>query len=981
MDNNHLPTCPDRETLGNILIDGSDVAETLKCHIDLCRDCQSTLEELSNLQSLDPLRHHARRGTDFSHGLEPAKTADDLGSIGKLAIESLIGRGGMGDVFRGRDEKLGRIVAVKILARGSSPQSEARFVREAHALARLDHPNIVPVYSTGRLADGRPWLSMPFVDGKSLKERIENQELDARIAATIVQKVCDALAAAHESGLLHRDIKPANILLDLKSDSPRLADFGLARTIDGETLTRADVLCGTPEYMSPEQVIDTTAFDQRSDVYSLGITLYESLTGTPPFRGQPVQVLEQHRRSEPIPPGTLRPSVPLDLQNVCLMAIAKEPERRYQTAREFSADLQRFLTGRPVRARETTSLERLWLWCKRNPAVAGLSATSVVLLVLLATGSSIAAWRLNQANKQLALEKQNVEAAEKMAVNDRNAAIDSLHNLVGSVYRDLTDDAASIRTREHVANAAIQGLKSLTELKGDRPTDKSFFQAHLHLADLSSLKGDLSNAQSNYELAIDNATQMVNHDPDNALATLALATAVGKFATHLFRQADARAVATTDRSIDLLDSLIAKNVNSPEVRTTWLLMQGQRLELIRRKEPSNADAVIQPGKEILAERDSSSTLPENDSKLIHALARINFIVARSLLESNHAVDSLRYFDESRKLLHQVLAHTPNNVQVLAESAVLDRGLGMAAGAQGKLAKATRLFESALATQVRLSDADTDDLAQKVQVANTRSILAMAYHYAGDFDRAIEQINQTISEYQAVVASNPGDQSTQSLIVDQRFKLAELQMLSDRWGDARQTIASAASELAGLNDSQQLEAIVATHRKRLSLSEEVLSKLEGDTPATNTAKGDWYALYWIGRRDAFHATSFNLSDSARDLATAINPEFAGDTFQELFDFIYKLDGVVPDSSLIRTMHEARVFGILASRLPDSQLAEKEQLAEQALQRCLSAIKKIATAMPDAFADIVLNDSDLIPIRKTEEFAAFWGEIKVVSDGLE
>lgn len=973
MDFNPTSACPDRETLASILIDDSNVAQNLKYHIDLCRACQSKLDELSNLESLEPLRPYARQGTDFSHGLDPPRSAGDLGAIGELAIESVIGRGGMGDVFRGRDRKLGRIVAIKILGRGSSQQSETRFLREAQALARLDHPNIVPVYSTGRLADGRPWLSMPFVDGKSLNEKIENEELDVVSAATIVQKVCEGLAAAHESGLLHRDVKPANILLDSKSGAPRLADFGLARSIDGETLTRADVVCGTPEYMSPEQITDTRAFDQRSDIYSLGITLYECLTGTPPFRGQPIQVLEQHRHSEPIPPRTLRPSVPVDLQNICLMAIAREPQRRYQSADEFSEDLQRFLSGQPVRARETTSIGRLWLWCKRNPVVAGLSATSAALLILLATGSSIAAWRLNQANNMLALEKQNVETAEQMAVNDRNAAVVSLNNLVESVYRDLTNDAASIKTREHVATAAIQGLKSLTEVKGDRPADKSFFQAHLHLADLSSLKGDLSNAQANYELAIDSATHILNHDPDNATATVDLAIAVGKFATHLFRYGDERADETTDRSIDMLESLIAKNGDSSEARTTWLLMQGQKLELIRRKAPLNADAVIQPGKEILAVHEASSSLPENDSATIHALSKINFIVARALLESRRIVESQRYFDESRKLLDQVLLHTPNNVQILAESAVLDRGLGMAAGAQGRLAEATQLFESALGTQIRLADADNENLAQKVQVANTRSILAMAYHYVGDFDRAIEQNNQTISEYQSIVASNPGDHSTQLLIVGQRFKLAELQMLSNRWEDARQTITSAASELVILNDNQQLEGVIATYHKMLSLSEEVLSKLEGDIPATNTSTGDCYALFWIGRRDALHATSFGLSDSARDLATAINPEFAGDTFQELFDFVCNLEGVDPDSSLIRSMHEARVFGILATRFLCSQLAEKKQLAELALQRCFSAIEKIANAMPDAVADIVLNDSDLIFVRSTEEFEAFWNRI--------
>jgi hypothetical protein len=270
-------------------------------------------------------------------------------------------------------------------------------------------------------------------------------------------------------------------------------------------------------------------------------------------------------------------------------------------------------------------------------------------------------------------------------------------------------------------------------------------------------------------------------------------------------------------------------------------------------------------------------------------------------------------------------------------------------------------------------AEADDLAQQIQVAANRSILAMAYHYSGDFDRAIELNYKTISEYQSIVKANPGDHSTQSLIVGQRFKLAELQMLSDRWGDARQTITRLASELSELEGNQQLEGFVATFRTMLNLSEEILSKLEGATPATDTQTGDCMALLWVARRDAGNSNSFILSDPAQNSIRSISPEFSGSTFQELFDFLYQLDDIDPSRSLIRPIFEARVFGILAARFLASELSNNRQLADQSLQRCLKAIEQVSAAMPDALVDIVLNDPDLIPIRETEEFATFWHRV--------
>ena len=341
--------CPSRNQLITYLSETEVAEETIVRHVESCRLCQACLDRLTDSAELAFYHQQKRARQDANRHLGPPNRDGDLGSLDGLAIEKQIGSGGMGVVFRGRDEKLGRLVAIKILTRHGSGESAARFEREFRTAAKLEHEHLVGVYSASRTADGIPYIVMPLVEGESLADRIvARQSLPNRDAAELVRQIALGLFAAHSAGVIHRDVKPANILIGQKDHRARLTDFGLVRGNDDATLTAMDILAGTPAYMSPEQIADSRSCDARSDIYSLGITLYECLTGTTPFRGQPIQVLEQHRNVEPISPSRLNPNIPLDLANICLMAIAKEPARRYQNCWLFAEDLQRFLDGRPV---------------------------------------------------------------------------------------------------------------------------------------------------------------------------------------------------------------------------------------------------------------------------------------------------------------------------------------------------------------------------------------------------------------------------------------------------------------------------------------------------------------------------------------------------------------------------------------------------------------------------------------------------------
>jgi predicted Ser/Thr protein kinase len=271
--------------------------------------------------------------------------------LDRYEVGRLLGAGGMAEVFEGRDRLLARRVAIKVLQAQfvRDPSFLIRFKREAQAAASLSHPNIVAVYDTGS-EDGTHFIVMEFVDGRTLKEviRAEGRIYPER-AAEICADVCGALVAAHARGLIHRDIKPGNVMLT-PDGKVKVMDFGIARATTSETITQTAAVVGTAQYISPEQAQGQTV-DYRSDLYSLGCCLYEMLTGTVPFTGAtPVAIAYRHVREDPTPPRQLNPDVPAPLEAICLKAMAKLPDNRYQTAAEFQDDLERFRTGRPVLA-------------------------------------------------------------------------------------------------------------------------------------------------------------------------------------------------------------------------------------------------------------------------------------------------------------------------------------------------------------------------------------------------------------------------------------------------------------------------------------------------------------------------------------------------------------------------------------------------------------------------------------------------------
>jgi serine/threonine-protein kinase len=379
---------PDESRIVQLL---QEILESNSPPEEICSNCPELLPEVQ--ERLQKCRRAEAKIHAMFPSAEPAieiaaklrlGAGDQSPEIPGYLIEAVLGRGGMGVVYKARHLKLRRTVALKMMLAGpfAGKDERSRFMREAEAVAALRHEHIVQVYDVGDL-DGCPYFTMEYIEGGTLAEKLAGIPQAAKRAADLVVKLAGAVQVAHRAGILHRDLKPGNVLLTADG-TPKIADFGLARRLDSEeSQTISGTRMGTPSYMAPEQVTGSrVSLGPAVDVYALGAILYETLTGRPPFHGETArdterQVLEQ----EPVPPSRLNPRIPRDLETICLKCLHKDHSRRYATAADVSADLDRFASGKSIVARPVGTIERVVKWARRRPAVASLIATALLVII------------------------------------------------------------------------------------------------------------------------------------------------------------------------------------------------------------------------------------------------------------------------------------------------------------------------------------------------------------------------------------------------------------------------------------------------------------------------------------------------------------------------------------------------------------------------------------------------------------------------
>ncbi len=377
-------------------------------HLANCGNCRARIDALlKRLNEMNPNPGHRNERADstedsavISSHFQPVYprfrelVAGEF--IGRFEISKVQGKGGTSIVYECMDRSLRRRVAVKVLNRNAFDDTNlARLEREAQSLARLDHPGIVRAYEIHPLHDP-PFIVLEMVGGGTAHDLLKNGPLPHRDAARLIADVAEALHHAHEQGILHRDIKPSNLLIDesLRIDSeadsslPRLkiSDFGLARPIkERSELTTTGAIVGTPAYMSPEQTLgQEAAIGAASDIYSLGVVLYEFLIGHPPLMAESaMRTLQRIQEEEPLPPRSILWSIPVDLETICLKCLRKKPEDRYRSALDLADDLRRHLDGLPIVARPVGHLEKAGRWIKRHRSLSAALAASTILAIAL----------------------------------------------------------------------------------------------------------------------------------------------------------------------------------------------------------------------------------------------------------------------------------------------------------------------------------------------------------------------------------------------------------------------------------------------------------------------------------------------------------------------------------------------------------------------------------------------------------------------
>lgn len=414
-----------------------------------------------------------------------AKNSPEVGEkvryFGEYELLAEIARGGMGVVYRARQVRLNRVVALKMILAGQfAGQADVqRFHTEAEAAAQLDHPGIVPIYEVGE-HEGHHFFTMGFVEGGSLASRLQQGPLALREAALLVRQIAEAVQYAHERGVIHRDLKPPNILLD-RAGQPRISDFGLAKYIHHDSgLTASGQVMGTPSYMPPEQAAGlTNEIGSAADIYSLGAILYEMLVGRPPFRAATLlETLEQVRSQEPVAPSRLQPGLHRDLETICLTCLQKEPVKRYESAAALADDLARFLGGEPIAARPVSSVERAWRWAKRKPVLAGLLATVAVLIVAVVVVPSVLAVRLNVARKD---SDHNAGEARK---NQKTAEANAI--AAEGQRREAVKQALIAKAQEKLASE-----EKVRAEKGELEARRRFYAAQMNLAGQAAGQGHM----------------------------------------------------------------------------------------------------------------------------------------------------------------------------------------------------------------------------------------------------------------------------------------------------------------------------------------------------------------------------------------------------------------------------------------------------------------------------------------------------------
>jgi eukaryotic-like serine/threonine-protein kinase len=636
------------------------------------------------------------------------EAAKQQGAPAGYEIVGNLGGGGMGIVYKAIQTKLKRPVALKMILAGAhaGPEELARFRREAETVARLEHPNIVHVYDYGD-QEGLLYISMEYVDGGTLASNFKGEPQPVRQSAQLAEILARAMHWAHQRGIIHRDLKPANVLLTAHA-VPKITDFGLAKLMDdGPCQTRSGAVLGTPSYMAPEQALGRPKeIGPATDVYALGVILYEMLTGRPPFKADTAsETLEQVRSQEPVSVSKLLPKVPRDLETICSKCLQKRPAERYATAEALADDLRRFLLGEPILARPAPAWRRLCNWTKRHPTAAALIGVGALSLGVLGA----AAITIAQLEHRRAVE---ADALRMIADQRRAEAEESSHQA-----REALSALFEAANRELGTRSGIQAIRKKL------------------LIDV------LNRARQLPQLA---------HDPEAQMFVGTSAQAVGLVINETGNLSEALEVYGEARALFVSASrakpwdLVCLNKLAATYYSIGRLLQ----ELGRLNEALQShEHALNVWQKIVQEKSARRDWYRRNVAVGHYATAIVYLDFGRLAQAQSC------FEESSSIMEQILKKDPSNEDALKYRTLIDFNLGLLHDRMHQPDEALRFLRKARDAWPKLVEASRGDIWKRRDLAKTDLYLGIEHEALGRRDQALVSLDRARTSLDQLVAEN------------------------------------------------------------------------------------------------------------------------------------------------------------------------------------------------------------------------------------
>jgi tetratricopeptide (TPR) repeat protein/tRNA A-37 threonylcarbamoyl transferase component Bud32 len=754
-----------------------DHHELLARHADLAPDLAEFLADQEQVERWTaPLRAagEAARASGIAADtpLPDAAPTDGAPASGPRPVEGFelleeIGQGGMSVVYKARQKGLNRLVALKLLRADPwlSADSLRRFRNEAEIVAGLDHPGIVPIYEVSE-RDGRLYFSMKLMDGGSLAGQLPRFMADPKAAAGLVAAVARAVHHAHQRGVLHRDLKPSNILLDA-AGRPHVTDFGLARRVEADSsLTQSGAIVGTPGYMAPEQAAGRrAAATTATDVYGLGAVLYALLTGMAPFQGETVlETLERVKEQDPQPPRRRNPKVDRDLETVCLKCLHKEPQRRYESAQAVADDLERWLSGEPIRARPSGRRERLGKWVRRRPALAGLVMVSVLAVLGLLGGLLWHNGHLREAAERERAQAEQARRQRDRAEEERRwarQAVDDMYSQVAE--RWLKRQPRMEPVQQEFLEKALRYYAREAEQEGDDPeVRRQVALAQYRLGTIYYGLGRSAEAHEAYGQAIALYARLAADFPGAADYQLNLAHShlgLGNTALKLGRQEEAAGAFR-----DSIETVKRSGGGSPaSADSLALLVQAQdALAMTLAEAGKHADAertyrdTIDLGGRLVKE---SSGRPESRFLLANTHNNLaNLLAGNGLPGSGRNQEAEPEYREAVRLFGQLAEDVPTEPNYRERWSFSLGNLAVVLLKTNRSREAVPLLRQAAALQQRLAEDFPAVPDYAWELAATQGNLGIVLRNLGDYAGAKDSYGQAIATYRKLVARFPADRA-------------------------------------------------------------------------------------------------------------------------------------------------------------------------------------------------------------------------------